>query len=137
MRPWRFASYSAVSASAQQGFRFTARRGEDRAGARGDAHLGAGHHDRRRDGPAELFAQVANLGVGADARCERDELVAGEAGDEAGRSERADEPVRDLDEHLIADRVPEAVVDPLEVVEIQEDDGDGQPLRVEQLLQTA
>ena len=50
------------------------------------------------------------------------ELVAAEAGGGVARADARRQPLRDLVEHLVAGRVAEAVVDGLEVVEVDEDD---------------
>ena len=52
------------------------------------------------------------------------ELVAAEAGDRVGRAHRRLEPPRDLLQDRVAGRVAEAVVDGLEVVEVDEHDAD-------------
>ncbi len=51
-----------------------------------------------------------------------DELVAGEPRERVTGAQRGGEPSGDLDEQLVAGRVPEAVVDPFEVVEVEEPD---------------
>ena len=52
------------------------------------------------------------------------ELVAAEAGGRVARADARLEALGDLDQHLVAGGVAEAVVDHLEVVEVHEDDGD-------------
>ena len=52
------------------------------------------------------------------------ELVAAEARGGVGAADALVEPARDLDQHLVAGRVAEAVVDRLEVVEVEEDHGE-------------
>ena len=52
------------------------------------------------------------------------ELVAAEARHRIGGAHRRAEPGGNLLEHEVSRRVPEAVVDRLEVVEVDEDDGD-------------
>ena len=59
-----------------------------------------------------------------EADAEDGELVAAEAGDEVGVAHGGLEPLRDLDQQAVAGLVPEAVVDDLEVVEVEEEDGD-------------
>ena len=51
---------------------------------------------------------------------QHDELVAAEAGDHVAGPQRAAEPLRDGGDELVAERVPEAVVHDLEVVEVDE-----------------
>ena len=48
------------------------------------------------------------------------ELVAAEPGDQVGAGERG-EPLRDADQHLVPGGVPVAVVDLLEVVQVEHD----------------
>ena len=64
---------------------------------------------------ARTSASLLSQAVGED-----DELVAGEARDEVVGAHAPDEPLGDADEHLVADRVTERVVDHLEVVEVDE-----------------
>ena len=52
------------------------------------------------------------------------ELVAAEAGDQIGVAHGGLEPLRDLDQQPVAGLVAEAVVDDLEVVEVEEQDRD-------------
>jgi hypothetical protein len=49
-----------------------------------------------------------------------DELVAGEARDDIGRAHRTGQPARELTQHVVAGRVAERVVDPLEAVDVEE-----------------
>ena len=51
---------------------------------------------------------------------EHHELVAAEARDDVAGPDRVPEPLRDGHDELVAERVPEAVVDELEVVEVDE-----------------
>ena len=67
----------------------------------------------------------------ADAACrarevvaEHDELVTAEAGDDVARPQRAAQALGDGRDQLVADRVPEAVVHDLEVVEVDEEHRD-------------
>ena len=53
-----------------------------------------------------------------------DELVAAEPGDGVSVADDAAQPVGDLREHLVAGGVPEAVVDGLELVEVDEQQPD-------------
>ena len=52
------------------------------------------------------------------------ELVAAEPGDRVAGPDRPAEPFRDPDHQFVADRMPEGVVDRLEVVEVDEHDRD-------------
>ena len=56
------------------------------------------------------------------------ELVAAEAGRGVAGADARVEPLGDLDEHLVAGSVAEAVVDGLEVVEVEEHDGEAAAL---------
>ena len=56
------------------------------------------------------------------------ELVAAEARGGVGAADALVETARHLDQHLVAGGVPEAVVDRLEVVEVEEDHGEPAPL---------
>ena len=59
------------------------------------------------------------------ARHHRDELVACEARGDPSVADTVAHAMPELDEHLVTDRVAVAVVDALEVVEVEEHDGDG------------
>ena len=75
---------------------------------------------RRGRAPATSAASVESV----DAVEQDGELVAAEAGDRVGRAHRRLQPPRDLLEDGVAGRVAEAVVDRLEVVEVDEHDAD-------------
>ena len=67
--------------------------------------------------------------VGSAHAVEEDrELVAPEARDGVGGTDRSFEPARHLEQHGVAGLVPEAVIDGLEVVEVDEHDGDQRAL---------
>ena len=70
-----------------------------------------------------LGDHVASRGVG-DAVEQHGELVAAEARDGVAGAQRATQPARDGDQQLVADVVAERVVDELEAVEVEEQDGD-------------
>ena len=77
---------------------------DDRFGDRGEEPLG---ECRDRLDAREVVA-------------EHHELVAAEARDDVAGPDRMPEPLRDGDDELVAERVAEAVVDDLEVVEVDE-----------------
>ena len=60
----------------------------------------------------------------ADPVDDHPELVAAEAGDRVAGPEAALEPLADRDEEAVADGVAEALVDHLEAVEVEQDQGD-------------
>ena len=62
------------------------------------------------------------LGDGRSLRGQQRELVAAEARDQVVGPELLADPFGDGDQQLVTGRVPERVVDDLEVVEIEEDD---------------
>ena len=74
--------------------------------------------DRSHD-PLGEQARVVGVAQGA----EHHELVAAETGDGVGPPQGAREPPGHLDEHLVAGLMPERVVDHLEVVEVDEQQG--------------
>ena len=80
------------------------------------------------NGVAERGAHAAGghrrLRLVLDAGAEDGELVAAEARDQVAVAHGAAQPVRDLDQQPVAGLVAEAVVDDLEVVEVEEEDGD-------------
>jgi hypothetical protein len=68
--------------------------------------------DQRRHGRIDLLA-------------DRDELIAAVPGDRVAGADRAAQPPGNLDEHRIADDVTVAIVDRLELVEVDEQDRSG------------
>ena len=77
-------------------------------------------------GEFALDALREMFGVGglADVMDQEHELVAAEARDRVARAQRGAQPAADLFEQSVAEAVPPAVVDPLEAIEIQEEDGE-------------
>ncbi len=69
-----------------------------------------------------LSERTGAIGVGADQQC--GELIAAHAGQEACSLQGPGEADSDLLQHLVADRVAEGVVDLLEAVEVDEQEGD-------------
>lgn len=114
---------------AQQLARPQARFGEADADGRGDADIVAadgvrlGELDPQPVGELQdlLFARVPV--AAAVAHDERRELVAAEAGGGVALPHRVLESAGGLDEELIAGLVPDRVVDGLEAVEVDEEDG--------------
>ena len=79
-----------------------------------------GHGERFHDAIGQIGDGLQTRGVLQEHR----ELVTAEARRGVGRTDRVDEPPADLTQHLVAHGMPEAVVDGLEVVEIEEDHAD-------------
>ncbi len=74
-------------------------------------------------------------GVGAVARAhDHAELLAAEAADDVLRADGRAQRLGELLQHLVADAVAVDVVDPLEVVDVEHEDGDG-AMRAARLLQ--
>ena len=106
------------------------RRSSPRSAASGDPDRAA-DDDRSRaelDRPAQLAEDPLGRGdrlvASRDPAEEDRELVAALAADDVLGPDGADQPLRDLDEDLVAGRVAVRVVDPLEVVEVDEEQGD-------------
>ena len=74
------------------------------------------------DGLLEALGDVGGVLGALDVLEQHGELVAAEPGGGVGRAERREQPLADLAEHLVSDGVAEAVVDRLEVVEVDEHD---------------
>ena len=97
----------------------------------GNAHAGRDDQVPAVDleGPAQLARDALhdreNLLLGGELLTDQDELVATEAGQGVGGAEQPGEPAGDGDQQLVAGGVAEAVVDPLEPVEVHEHDRDG------------
>ena len=109
--------------------------------SRGDAGLGdrdaeaAADHEvllLERDGALERVDDALGrvgrrLGI-FDVLEQDRELVTAEARRGVGGADRGRDPLRDLEQQLVAGRVAEAVVDSFEVVEVEEDDGEAELL---------
>ncbi len=99
------------------------------AGRDGDADAGVDEQllaamlERRLEGGQQAFGDVERAGRVGRVLDQHRELVAAHPGDRVTGSQRAAQPLRHPDEQLIAVAVPEAVVDVLEVVEVDEQDG--------------
>ena len=91
----------------------------DDADAHREHRVVAVEHDRRLDRVADLLRDRGRVVDVPQSFAQDHELVAAGPGDRVRRA-RAAEAVRDLDQHLVAGSVSEAVVHPLELVEIAE-----------------
>ena len=105
------------------------------ADAGGDDGLPPADHDRLGHAVGHPFGDVAGFPV-ADVLADDDELVAGQAADGVVGPDHGPEPFRDRQEHAVAGRVAERVVDQLEAVEIGEEHGHppARPVRTGQCL---
>src|ERR1035437_6018603 len=81
-----------------------------------------GNHDGLGGG-ADLLGDHARIGRGG-VRHDHDELLAAVAGGEVDAPDAVVERLREGGEHDVADRVALGVVDPLEVVEVDDEDGE-------------
>ncbi len=79
--------------------------------------------DRRRDGLDELACHHGDMVLVRDIGQEHDELVAAQARHGVLDAQRLAQPVGHFREDLIADLVAEAVVDGLEAVDVDDEDG--------------
>ena len=82
---------------------------------------------RRISGRASDSAIRSAIRLVVDVLGEHRELVAAEAGDGVARPQGLLDARGDSGEQLVAGRVPEAVVDELELVEVEEEHGDRGP----------
>ena len=94
----------------------------------GDPHAGAHAHVPAGDPEGTIERVDQALGdalsiVRIDTADENGELVATEPGGKVDRADRGRDPTGDRDQELVAGLVPEHVVDDLEVVEVEEQDG--------------
>ncbi len=92
---------------------------------------------RASDSAIRSATRIASRSV-LDVLDQDGELVAAEARDGVARAQRLLEARRDRGEQLVAGGVPEAVVDELELVEVEEEDGDravGAPRLAEGVLE--
>ena len=121
--PESLAWYIAVSASRSSSSASTSSVARH-AAADAHAHVAAlaGHVERGAEGAAEAARgdRRAHL-VGADAQDH--ELVAAHAGHDVALVDGAAQALGDLDQEPVAGLVTEAVVDDLEIVEVEEEDG--------------
>ena len=110
-----------------------ARRGGGDADAGGDEHLVAAQHEGLRHGAGEPLDQGL-LFLGSGGILDQDgELVAAEPGDGVGGTGAGAEALGGQHQQLVALAVTKAVVDLLEVIEVEEEHGDGVPLPLREL----
>ena len=83
-----------------------------------------GHGERLGEGLEDAVRGVGRLLDAVDVLEQERKFVAAEARRRVRGADARGEALRDLGQHLVAGRVTEAVVDRLEVVEVEEDDGD-------------
>ena len=119
------ARWRAISASLSRSPAYVVAAPADRqaeAGADGD--LLAVEVERHGDRGGDPGGDPLRLAHAAHRTEEHAELVAAEAGDHVGRAGGRHEPVRDLGQQQVAGGVPEALVDHLEPVEVEQDQRD-------------
>ena len=115
--------------------------GDPEAG--GDEVVGAGDHVGLGEGRRDAIGDRDRLVLVGETVDQDPELVAAEAGDDVPRPQVGPQPRRDRPQQLVAGVVAEAVVDQLEVVEVEEEDSDRRagdrrpPQRVGQRLDEA
>ena len=94
------------------------------AGADADDDLAAVHFDRRLKGFDEVRAGCFDVREGECVVADQRELIATEACCESRALRDVLQPFGDPDQHCIPECMPDAVVDVLEVVDVQEEDAD-------------
>jgi hypothetical protein len=92
-----------------------------RAAAHGQLLVGRAH--RRRERVDHALGGLDRFVAMLDVLQQQRELVTAEAGRRVTGADARGQALADLDQHLVAGGVAEAVVDDLEVVEVQEDHG--------------
>ncbi len=117
-RPLRLARYIAASASCRSvsGWRW-------RRAATATPRLVAGELQRAGERGGDALRHRTRRARGRDVLEQDDELVAAEAGQRVARTQRLPEARGDRDEHLVADLVTQGVVDELEAIDVEEEDG--------------
>ena len=98
--------------------------GDRDADARAHEHVLAGDRDRHLEAAHQALGEIDGRDGIADVLDQDRELVAAEARGRVGRPHGLQQADGDRLQHLVAGGVAEAVVDRLEVVEVEEDDGD-------------
>ena len=127
----RLAPISAISASWSTSPPPDAARRADRdAHARADEPRPAVEVERRLELELDTFGDRHGC-VRVGVREQHGERVPTESRHGVAGPERAQDPLADLAEDAVACRVPEALVDDLEAVEVEEDHRDGRPLRAD------
>ena len=86
--------------------------------------LGAAHRVGIGEGGGDPVGDRDRLVLVGEAVDQDAELVAAEAGDDVAGAQVGAQPRRDRPQQLVAGVVAEAVVDQLEVVEVEEEDAD-------------
>ena len=94
--------------------------GDRDAHARRHAHLGGAHGERLLQSMEDPLGDHECLRVALQILCEDDELVAAQARHSVAVTHRLRQPRRDRGEDVVSERVPEVVVDRLEMVEVHE-----------------
>ena len=120
---------------AEQFLRLRLRGGAQRdTDAAGDEHLPPLHDERLLELRGDPLRLLGGPGHARHSLQQDAELVATQSRHGVRRAETALDPAADLDQELVPHRVAEAVVDHLEAIEIQEQDGQlvGPPLRPRQ-----
>src|SRR5690606_5838555 len=103
------------------------------ADAGADADLAAADSYRRPDGQRDVARDFGDLGPRATDAQQQRELVAADTGTDVAFAGVFGQPGRQLAQQLVAGCVPEAVVDALEVVEVEIEQGSGTLQPVEPL----
>ena len=98
--------------------------GEDGADRDADPRLAIADDERLADDGDDPLAQAADVGFALGADLDDGEFVAADAGDGVGLAQQRAQPVADLLDELVAGIVAERVVDLLEAVEIEHEQGD-------------
>ena len=98
--------------------------GENRADADSDPRLAVAEIVRLADRLDDPFAQAPDVGLAARARLDDGELVAADACDRVAVAKQAAQTIRDHPDHLVAGSVAQSVVDLLEAIEIEHQQGD-------------
>ena len=95
----------------------------DADGRRQPAFL-AQERERLRQCVEESLGELAHVGFARDVLGEHDEFVAAEPRRGVGRANRVRDPLRHDLQHLVAGEMTEGIVDVLEPVEVDEQDGE-------------
>jgi hypothetical protein len=98
--------------------------------ATGNFEDGCGGGDGLGDFGEDLGSDALDVLVGMDVGEDDDEFVAAKAKDGVGDTDGLFEAIGDDGEDLVADGVPEGVIDVLEGIEIDQEDGDPMPVTI-------
>jgi hypothetical protein len=100
--------------------------GDDGDAAAGPAeHLAAGEHERRGEHVEQALGELAGAGLVGDRLAQDGEVARLDAGQHVARPEGGPEAGRGVGEQAVAGLVAEAVVDRLQAVEVDDEDGHG------------